>query len=476
VSPPGFAALDVLIIAVPRGDRRLHLCVRARGGQPRGTAADRALCFLASSMICVRPFEAPRDRHPAELLSRVDVPRRGHHVAVHLVVACAPVPWDGSARLDHAPIIKTAMLYGDEITVLTPAAFTPALPAELEDADDVVVLRAARRLLAPGALLALGQDSPGLLALMVETALDGLPPWLASARDRGGHPPPDARDEHELRRMLAAHFRGVAARMRELHWARTGIDGLHDAQRAGWLRVEQPTDVPSDPADSLLSFFGRLRATLNDGGRYAVLDTGVADMVHRGVAGLLDQDIVAATPEPGAASLVLGLLPGLPHATLEEIAIIRERLADPLITFRSLVIEGSDGLPPAHDPQFGRAVDQWWRRDVEPQLLALRRELAAASSWKRVSASFLDDNRGLVAAGALAATALHPAIPGASLTHGALTTGAGMALLAARAIRSARRDRAAAEVDGVFFLHHAAEMLAAVPAATSATRAPAEVT
>jgi hypothetical protein len=77
----------------------------------------------------------------------------GHQQGVRLVVACAPLPWGGSARLEDAAIIKAAMLYGDEVSVLTPAAFAPTLPTEFEDADDLVVLRAARAVLTPGAPL-----------------------------------------------------------------------------------------------------------------------------------------------------------------------------------------------------------------------------------------------------------------------------------------------------------------------------------
>jgi hypothetical protein len=105
-------------------------------------------------------------------------------------------------------------------------------------------------------------------------------------------------------------------------------------------------------------------------------------MVHRGAGGLLDVSAVAPTEEVGGRQSDPGLAP-------------RTAAGD----------SRGDRDRPA------RAVEVWWRRDVEPQLVGVRRKLQAASRWRRVGASFLAGDRGLVAGATLALSALHPAVP-----------------------------------------------------------------
>lgn len=154
--------------------------------------------------------------------------------------------------------------------------------------------RAGARLATPAACG--GGAGPGAVLAHTSLCVDsGARAGAASSPGDSAHVgDPDPNDVAELRRQLAAHFRGVAAGSRERQLTRTGVDGLRDAERAGWLQVDEPEQsLGVDPAEVLRAFLDRLRIVLTQPDRYAVLDAG-------------------------AAAHVLSRLPGLPRATFAE--------------------------------------------------------------------------------------------------------------------------------------------------------------
>lgn len=377
-----------------------------------------------------------------------------------LVVVCAPNPWDGTARLADNRVLKAALLYGDHVHVVTPAALL--LAPGLLDQDDEVVVNVGYKLF--GSVV-----GDPISRFMLDAATGNLSEGQARlfAEAGGSVPGPGSSELIELRRQLAAHYRQVG----QLHHyrldSRTGTDSLIEAQESGFLSIEQfDTEAPWE--ERPLAFFEEVVKALLATDRLVVVDSDVAEMIFRWTKeGWLAAKaeslglpwLLPSASESAAAVFVLGQLPGIDSATIREIVDIRDELEADLAGFRGLIARAGSILPEPGDPLFQRAAERWWRSEVEPSRQELVLKLTNASSWKGTGRQLVNDTLGVAAWGSAfeALSSGHPVSKFIPLALGANIFASARAMLASRKARDDARD--AARTKGVLFIDRASQEL-----------------
>jgi hypothetical protein len=297
-----------------------------------------------------------------------------------MVVAASP-----GSEVSVAPelgLIKAALLYGDEVTLLSPVT-TMFLGVEgLGRFSMIEQVRLIRMV------------APYLMENGVEELLKGFDTLDTVLRARGaGSRLLQARLTEMMRPAQETLSAEIATIVRNAE-----VDQLARARAEGLLKIESANpattiDLISDvviaaklrergePTDSghaermVATFVGKLSDHLSLGREYLLLDESVADLTKAAIkAGMFKpaDGPAGRSAQAMTASGLMGRLPTFPDATVDEVLDIREVLAPALTQFRSAMVTLSkDFKSPAWETGFEDEVHDAWIESVHPAVEAI---------------------------------------------------------------------------------------------------------
>jgi len=312
-------------------------------------------------------------------------------------------------------LIKPALLYGDRVTLYSPATSLVAMAAAIGDLSDDQKVDFLTQVL-PSVSPKQAQQTLPLLSLYRQ---------LRRERRR-------SREEivlvERIRRQLNVAWEMIRERVDEMV-ASSGANELSPAMEAGLLEIDVLLSGQEDFSldDMLQEFLDRLAQSLTDDAAYPLFDDEAGSLVAAHVAeGLIvpTQSAEARGRQVAAAADFMTRLPAFPAASVAEILDIRNALRDPLVRFRAAMVEVTEMLAAAaYETPFSGDLEQIYVEKVSPALLevteAVRtnrylRELLgeAIMDMKTIATAVLtfgvtrtSDMAPLIAGGAAAATA-----------------------------------------------------------------------
>lgn len=351
----------------------------------------------------------------------------------------APVGFSADVRL-----VKAALLYGDAVALVSPAAAlvgrllrleaaAPDTPGKLAALDalaaDLGLGDGPRHLAASWAALA---ERPGAaprrawLEAVVAERWDEARAALRAALDAGGHG-----------ELLAAVASG-----------RLSVDGL------GLDGAAAPADYAPVAADA---FAERVLGTVAAGLSVPMLDGVTADLLRQRAAGVAEPRAGWAR-QGGLAADWLPRLPLFDRATVAETLDVRRELDGHLARFRAAVLDYAEAVASAvWDADFALDAERLYRTDVAPAVADIEDAVATVGFLRELTSRYADGPHRFLplAAPALAVGLSLPGVLLDALAAGVAVTTAGAN--AARAWHDVRDRRRSVEAHRLFFFYAAAE-------------------
>ena len=278
-----------------------------------------------------------------------------------IVVGVAPTP---KLSLEtELRLIKPALLYGDRVTLYSPATSLIAMTAAIgELSEDERVDFIAQ------VVPAVSPDRSEETLLVLNTYRE-----LRRTRRR-------SREQillvERVRRQLDVAWDMIRERMEQMITA-SGADELVPAMERGLLEIDVLLKGEEDfsPSQILQEFLDRLAKSLTSDVAYPLFDDEAGSLVEAHIAeGLIvpTQSADARGRQVAAATAFMSRLPAFPGATLAEILDIREELQDPLVRFREAMVEVTGSLAArSYDLAFAGEVEQIYVDKVGPALLEI---------------------------------------------------------------------------------------------------------
>jgi hypothetical protein len=258
----------------------------------------------------------------------------------------------------------------------------------------------------------------------------------------------------------------------------TGLLDLHrfeagGAERIGGL-VPENQEIPEEFfMDLFWEFLDLIGEAVADGATNPLFDQMSGDLLRTGVeAGVVSpsESGIARGRHSGLASDLLRRLPLFEKATVQEILDIRRELEDPLIRFRSAVIEMSEGIRSAvWDEDFPDDADMAFREAVEPAILEIEEAVQDNGSLRSLLLKGLRPGDWATGLGVMISTlAGLPDV--ASVLMGA---GTAASMTARGAHKEWREERKNIESNHMFFYYETRERLAALDRNSDTALSPA---
>ena len=370
---------------------------------------------------------------------------------LHVTVGVGPPAWpDGPVGFAaDVRLVKAALLYGDAVTLCSPAAALVARLLRLEAVDGtagkLVALEAVAGDLGWG-------DAPRLLT-EAYAALASQPDdrWATAARRAW------------LDRVVEERWAEARDALRD-GLDRGGYAEVVGAVRAGWLTVDRlgvedlaaPGDFSGIAADT---FAERVLGAVAEGLSVPMLDGATADLLRQRAGGV-SEPRAGWGRQGGLAADWLPRLPLFDLATVAETVDIRRDLDRHLVRFRSAVLGYAEAVSEAvWDADFPTEAERLYRREVAPAVCDIEDAVATTGALRALTHRFADGPHRFLPAAAPALTlglaASDWVLDAAAWAVSAGTIGAN-ALRAWHDAEDARRD---AEAHRLFFLYAAGRRL-----------------
>jgi hypothetical protein len=358
---------------------------------------------------------------------------------------------------------NSALLYGDEVTLVSPRAALLKSAKQISESDGIDLLRVLRNV-APKYFPDVSGELESTMAI-----IDSLPPrsqW-----------PGQQRHEYDAHvRELVQGMRPIREKMQEnveAMFRDSGYDQLQDAVDAGILKIDDVEGAvvselrEDDGGTMVLDFLKKIDDVLTNGGRYPLFDADANNIVRLGV------EIGYFSPVPMArrlgadAAMADGLfdrLPNFQYAKTREILDIRTELSGSLSAFRRGVRSLTDDIDlPTEDPHFGDEIEDAWNQKVVPALEEIEATIAENKSMADLMRRTVKDSIGGAAIGG--AVTLPATLAVAAGPVGAYITAAGVAVgystAAARALIDEYQEIRTAKKAQFYFLFGTSERLEA---------------
>lgn len=371
---------------------------------------------------------------------------------------------------DIAPLLKPAVLYGDRVTVYSPAAFLVDAAAQFSELKTPLEQFDAIRELSehvPTALPQIDMDEATLASFRQFLAV---PRHVAMRRVRGTGSEDEIAELQaridQLQTMWETEMPGVFRQIVDM----TGADVLMTAIRSGTVEVAPLSTGESDPiADSLRAaareapgpgidpilsdFVNRVVDTVTDPGAYPLLDADSKGLVRSMETAMPAMGQRAS--EISAVAEFMSFLPSFPDLPMDEILDLRAEISAPLIRFRSAMVNLSRQFESRPlDDAFAREIEDAWREHVAPALAEIREALAEHGLLRSVASVATGDPRRILSeVGGAVALASTDLVSMSGLLTAGLATGVPLADTALRAVKAHLEAQRTARRHSFYFLH-----------------------
>lgn len=320
------------------------------------------------------------------------------------MVATGPVVGVDGVSVHHdARLVRSAILYADQVELISPGTFTIAALASAAEQGHEFVFD-----------LMAGMDDTTLRHLGYEGDVDELQTTMAwlqqlkamSRADRRQLLGADAdRQVRELVRGLTDNFldgeegmKSVVARM----WDAAGAPDLAIAVDAGLLTLATDAfDVGADTDTQVEQFAAKLRQLIADPASHLLFDELTADLVAAMVRDDEAEMHPLAAVHTRRAATGAGLiahLPAFPDSPMETVLEARTELGEPLLRYRKGVADLSAKLTSGPlERALAAEVTDLWHDEVQPTLADLERDLSHTRLARSAVSNLVTDAKAVLA-------------------------------------------------------------------------------
>lgn len=356
-------------------------------------------------------------------------------------------------------LVKSTMLYADRVTLYSLGSSILSSIAAFKEASTQERARVAVRFLPH-----LRPETPEKNLELLQAAV-GL-------RGRDAQRRISKRNRQRLFAMANENFDKLEDMVFDQHRA-AGIEGFREAVDSGMLEIHsfRQTSVEAlveatirgdgdlfrgaDVPDVMQEYVEQVGRTLHDGGTYPVFDDLTGEFVSECISGGL---IVAPRTAQhrsrygGLAADLLGRLPSLEQATLEEALDVRRELDDPLRGFRLAVADFSREIASAGwSAEFSEEAEALFREKVEPEVQRIEAAISENNDLRRLLERAVDHGPAGISIGAVVASA--------SDLSNLAAAASGIAATAVRAGIERRRELREIESNRLYFFYRAERRL-----------------
>jgi hypothetical protein len=358
---------------------------------------------------------------------------------LNITVATAPT---GLTLEEEIRLAKPALIYGDRVTLYSPAAMMLASAEHVAALDDDGLVEFMRM-----ASSALGPEAEDMAAYY--EALKNKP-----HRNRG-----ELQEFLKVKRLLrqmAGELQNAVNPMLE----EAGAGELAPAIHSGLLTIDPLLTEFSDDQDELVNaFMDKLRDLLTSRSAYPLFDEQVGGLVRAGI----DEGMFEIGPTArrrgknvGVASEFIARVPAFPEASIAEILGVREDLRPPLTRFRSAVSAFSSHVEAAaHEKDFAAEVADIYLAEVEPALQDIREAVDGNTYLKQLSRQAVAGARDALTRGGMIAIGLMGLADAPAVASVVVGAGAAVVQAGSNAARQRADTRTAIERNRLFFLYQA---------------------
>lgn len=395
-----------------------------------------------------------RDRKPPNRIRRRTMPTtREAHRPLRVTVITSPKAGPSGPALHHeVELLKAALLYADEVELVSPGAAMISSVVALAEGGLGALIQVFESLDdATLDLLFKGRTPSNLRQILPMSPLI-LDPDLASALGF-------AEEAAQLRADMDAplsELRDLAERLAE----ESGAGDLIPALERGCLALNVEALAGTDAAQMVGRFTAVIEARIQDPRRRVLFDAESGKLARAMFA--VKGDESAGLKRAGQAAVGSGMiarLPAFPTAQMDELLDLRDDIADPLRRYRAATISLSDGLDPTQTDTEQR-IDDIWSAKVEPALIEIDQTLADHGLVRSLARDAALDVRDFLFSGAGVYTALTQAGSLGGAATVALGAVGGTTPAVARAAWSTHEGRMQARRHELFFLYEANRRLA----------------
>lgn len=371
----------------------------------------------------------------------IETKGRGRKPSTHpLRITIATYPESDSGGISLArdvDLVKAAVLYADEVELMSAGASMLTAMRELADAGAIGLAQVLATLDDDTVRFVGGGNLPdnwreSLLPAMVVMSLE---PDVLRSLPGGDEITEDQLDEFrsasEGMDAVTTELLNTSASMLE----HSGADKILPAIDAGIVRL---VDIGVGADDMIEQWTGHLRQLLTSSSARLLFDDKVGEFVKT----LVEFEGIDPTGLPirhaGEAAVGSGLIARLPvfvDPPIDEILQLRTDLRDPLRKYRAASMRLANGLQvPAYEPGSADEIDDLFRAEVEPVLAELGEGFANHGLVREVARSLGTDVKTLVATGGSAA--LYMALNTGAAVNSMIAAAVGAAAGGAQAIAS----------------------------------------
>lgn len=368
----------------------------------------------------------------------------------------AVAPSHGLKADDELRLCRSALLYADTVTLVSPRVSYLQVLAGYRKARDLDYMRLAAKV-AP-------QYAPEAAEFLRQKVIEF---DRTSRADRRAQ-------RKEVQKIFEA-FRTTKETLvanAEKTLAASGYGELSIAADAGILTIEamENTDLDVFGAEAEeqseigpFEYFGRVSKTLITGDSYPLFDSITGDLVGKGVEAGILAPVPLARRRGRNAAVANGFFDNLPYferATVDEILDIRIDLRKPLGKFREGVQSISKDIDSnPEDPQFPHIIEDAWTTTVAPALDEIDELFRENSSYMDLLRRGIADPAGLAGLGGLGSMAVAAgpasgmAAAAAMMLGGASAAILGIPVAAYRAMQAQWQDMESAKSAQCYFLY-----------------------
>ncbi len=292
-----------------------------------------------------------------------------------LTVVTAP----GTLKLrNEIRLLKSALIYGDEVSLISPnAVFLSSIAGLIDPTEDELI----EFLVNTAPLISDIDEETSALAFEIYRQLQ-------AKRNR-------TRLEIIQMQRLKAALAKAARDLRERLLPKFEESGFEELVRPidqGLLKFHDLGASLAEAQDASVNdlvaeYVGVIVNAFRSGKEYLLLDDQTGTLV-RGLiaAGRLEEkrSTVSKGKQASSAHSLFERMPAFPEATIDELLDLRADLSQYLIHFRSAIVQVASDIHAAQfDPDFDRQLDDIWIRRVLPELNEVRERIAESGFKNR---------------------------------------------------------------------------------------------
>jgi hypothetical protein len=350
----------------------------------------------------------PRRSH-RKIPKRTATRKEGRPATPRVRIAIATAPNSGASGpslADEIRLVRSAVLYADEVELVSPGAEMLGSMAALASGDEGDLLEFFLGL-DDATISGLGdQQLPENWREMVRSmsALTNQD-WDQLSELTGETIPDDARTaSDELRSMLSGSLGEMRETVDEMLES-AGAGEITPAIEAGIVRVSPTLISPAGDGDSdemVRRYVEKLRRLLGDPRTHLLLDESIAELV-RGLIedGQVDphQLSIANAGEAAVGNGLIARLPAFAGTPIDELLDLRRDLEDPLSRYRRSIAGLATKLRVGpFDEHLGADIDHLYVSEVDPALRDLQDGFAEHGLVREVARSLATDIKAVVTA------------------------------------------------------------------------------